>query len=90
MAAVGRDMPTRNRPPIGPCTLAVLGDDETPPALCAIGSPRPATRRPASPRHGVSSMLPTRARDTGETDIDCAVRLSAEVADLVRRLAAAG
>ncbi len=72
--------------PDGLCTLAVLGE--------------PNAARALRDRLGGAGYLPAdvgEARcvlyiaepgsvDTAETDIDCAVRLSAEVADLVRRL----
>ena len=54
-------------------------------ALSAIGSLMPVTRRPPSPRHDTSSIIAESGSD--EADVDCAVRLSVEVADLVRGLA---
>ncbi len=54
-------------------------------ALSAIGSLTPVTRRPPSPRHDTSSIIAESGSD--EADVDCAVRLSVEVADLVRGLA---
>ena len=77
----------RQQPPDAPCTLAVLGESDAA-RLCAIGSPTPATRRPTSRRHGVSSTWPsltrwTPLRPTSTSRFVCLP----EVADLVRRLA---
>ena len=59
-----------------------------PRALSAIGSPTPATRRPMSTEaRCVLYLAEPDPVDAAETDIDFAVRLSAEVADLVHRLA---
>ena len=55
------------------------------PARCATDWPTPATRRPLSPRRVTSSMSPNPA--PARADVDCAVRLSLELADLVRGLA---
>ena len=73
--------------PESPCTLAVLGEDDTARALRdrleEVGY-RPADVGEARCVVYVADPGPV---GTSEADIDYAVRLSAEVADLVRRLA---
>jgi phthiocerol/phenolphthiocerol synthesis type-I polyketide synthase A len=75
------------QPPDGPCTLAVLG---------ASDAARTLSDRLADAGYMAAGVAEARCIlylaepgpvDAAETDIDCAVRLSAEVADLVRRLA---
>jgi phthiocerol/phenolphthiocerol synthesis type-I polyketide synthase A len=70
--------------PAGSATVAVLGDDKIINALgdrlAAAGYPRAAV---AEARY----VLYVAESDSDSTDLDCAVRLSAEVADVVRGLA---
>ena len=73
--------------PDTPCTLAVLGEDNAARALrdrLAEAGYMPAGVGEARCVVYLAEPGPV---DAPETDIDCAVRLSAEVADLVRRLA---
>ena len=63
VATVGRTRRLRTRRPIRRARSRFSGRT-TPPALSAIGSPRPATCRPASGRHGVSSTSPIPGRWT--------------------------
>ena len=73
--------------PDGPCTLAVLGEANAARILrdrLADAGYLPADVAEARCVVYIAEPGPV---DTAETDIDCAVRLSAEVADLVRRLA---
>jgi phthiocerol/phenolphthiocerol synthesis type-I polyketide synthase A len=62
-----------------PGTLAVLGNDNIARSFADAGHPSAAV---ADARYVLYVAEPR----TGEADIDCAIRLSAEVADLVRRL----
>ena len=77
----------RQQPPDAPCTLAILGESDA-----------ARTLRDRFANAGYAAADVTEARyvlylaepdpvDAAETDIDFAVRLSAEVADLVHRLA---
>ena len=73
--------------PDGPCTLAVLGEPNAVRTLrdrLADAGYLPADVAEARCVLYIADPGPV---DTAETDIDCAVRLSAEVADVVRRLA---
>ena len=80
--------PTDSRQPSDAmCTLAVLGE---PTAARTLGDRlTEAGYRPASVGQArcVVYVADPRPMNAAESDIDCAVRLSAEVADLVRRLA---
>ena len=73
--------------PDGLCTLAVIGEG------IAAGTLRDRLADAGYAPAGVADarcvlyLAEPGPADTSETDIDCAVRLSAEVADLVRRLA---
>ena len=77
----------RQQPPDAPCTLAVLGESDAARTLRDRLADAGYTAAGVAEARYVLYLAEPGPVDAAETDIDCAVRLSAEVADLVRRLA---
>jgi phthiocerol/phenolphthiocerol synthesis type-I polyketide synthase A len=77
----------RQEPPVVPCTLAVLGESDAARTLRDRFADAGYTAADVTEARSVVYLAEPDPVDVAETDIDCAVRLSAEVADLVRRLA---
>ena len=77
----------RQQPPDAPCTLAVLGESDAARTLRDRFADAGYTAADVDEARCVLYLAEPGPVDAAETDIDCAVRLSAEVADLVRRLA---
>ena len=73
--------------PDTPCTLAVLGEDNAARALRDRLAEAGYMSAGVGEARCVVYLAEPEPVDAPETDINCAVRLSAEVADLVRRLA---
>ena len=73
--------------PDTPCTLAVLGEDNAARTLRDRLAEAGYMSAGVGEARCVVYLAEPGPVDAAETDIDCAVRLSAEVADLVRRLA---
>ena len=77
----------RQQPPDAPCTLAILGESDAARTLRDRFADAGYTAADVTEARYVLYLAEPDPVDAAETDIDCAVRLSAEVADLVRRLA---
>ena len=75
------------QPPDARCTLAVLGESDAARTLRDRLADAGYTAADVDEARCVVYVAEPGPVDAAETDIDCAVRLSAEVADLVRRLA---
>ena len=75
------------QPPVAPCTLAILGESDAARTLRDRLADAGYTAAGVAKARCVLYLAEPGQVDAAETDIDCAVRLSAEVSDLVRRLA---
>ena len=77
----------RQQPPDAPCTLAILGESDAARTLRDRFADAGYTAADVTEARYVLYLAEPDPVDAAETDIDFAVRLSAEVADLVHRLA---